>query len=186
MKSGDAFNARVVFSARKQHECFTCRKVIPVGSMYIAYPGKNHEGTFCTTHLCCECTFLLTQNNGPFRDTIRKDCFTEQLIPNCLRKKRAEYRKNPRQAILSAGLTRSNPENVKPISLVIVKGAEIDRRIFHFPEPRYRTAHFVKGALLTLRAGVTGRSRDVRIVGSWSTTGEMFGCRRRQVAILVE
>lgn len=185
MRSSNAFNARVVKSARKQHECFTCRTVIPVGCIYIAYPGKNHEGVFCTTHLCIECTYLLTQNNGPFRDQIRKDCFTEQLIPNCLRKKRAEFRREPKKAIESAGLTRSNPENVTPLSQVVVKESEIGRRIFHFPESRFRVSHFVKGACLTLRAGVNGRTREVRIVMSCSTTGEAFGCSKRQVAVLV-
>jgi hypothetical protein len=183
-EGGLSFNAKAV-RARKEHICFTCRRPIVVGQIHVAYPGKNHAGKFSTTRLCIECSYLQTQCNGKYGTFVREGSFTDLLIPNFLRKKRAEFRQAPKKAIESAGLTRSNPENVTPLSQVVVKKSEIERRIFHFPESRFRVSHFVKGACLTLRAGVNGRTREVRIIMACSTTGEAFGCSKRQVAVLV-
>lgn len=184
-EGGLSFNAKAV-RARKEHICFTCRRPIVVGQMHVAYPGKNHAGKFSTTRLCIECTYLLTQKTGANAFNIRQGEFTDILIPNFLRKKRNEFRKAPKKAIEAAGLLKDKPaEPVKPISRIVVKTSEFERRIFHLPESRYKAEQFIKGATLTIKAGVNGKSRSARIVMSCSTTGEAFGCSKRQVAVLV-
>jgi hypothetical protein len=73
----------------------------------------------------------------------------------------------------------------KPCNQLVVKASELDRRIFHLPESRYKVEQFTKGANLIVKAGVNGKSRTAVIKGVWSTSGEAFGCNKRQVAVLV-
>ena len=182
------FDARVV-KARKQHQCWACNNEIVVGQIHVAYPGKNNVGKFMTTRLCIECSYLLTQKTGANAHNIRQGEFSEMLIPNCLRKKRAEFRKDPKAAITTAGLTNPAPAAAetpaRPVQRIIVKASEVERRIFHLPESRYKAEQFPKGGTLAIRAGVNGKSRTVTIKGAWSTSGEWFGCNKRQVAVLV-
>lgn len=179
------FDARVI-TARKEHKCFACGANIPKGQVYIGYPGKSNTGVFQTTHLCIECSYLLTQKTGANAHTIRQGEFCDRLLPNCLRKKRAEFRKDPKAAIESAGLANATPTaQPKPCQQIVVKGSEFDRRIFHLPESRWKVEQFAKGATLTVKAGVNGKARTAVIKGAWSTTGEAFGCNKRQVAVLV-
>lgn len=179
------FDARVV-TARKDHKCWACLCVIPKGEMYINYPGKNEEGQFQSTKLCYECSYLLTQKTGANAHTIQQGNFSERLIPNFLRKKRNEFRDNPKAAIEAAGLLlTTEPAPPKPCRQIVVKASEFERRIFHLPESRYKVEQFGKGEQLTIKAGVNGQSRTARIVMACSTTGEAFGCNKRQVAILV-
>jgi hypothetical protein len=105
--SNNALSARVVKAARKPHKCFACLCDIPVGYTYIAYPGKNDAGVFGTTHLCIECSYLLTQKTGPKKFKVREGEFTERQIPNFLRKKRTAFRKNPKETIKQSGLMQS-------------------------------------------------------------------------------
>jgi hypothetical protein len=156
------------------------------GETYIAYPGKDSDGAFSTRRLCIECSFLITQKTGANASSIREGEFSDQLIPNCLRKKRAEFRKNPKAAIIAAGLPETPPARPpKQCQQIVVKVAEFQRRIFHLPESRYKAEQFSKGGTLTIKAGVNGKSRTVTIKGAWSTSGEWFGCNKRQVAVLV-
>ena len=179
------FDARPVV-ARKPHKCWACGIVIPVGLKYIAYSGKDNSGKFRTLHLCIECSFLLTQKTGANANSIRQGEFCERLLPNCLRKKRAEFRRDARAAVTAAGLLESsNPSMPKPCRQIVVKASEFNRRIFHLPESRYKVEQFGKSEQLIIRAGVDGESRTARIVGAWSTSGEAFGCKKRQVAVLV-
>ena len=181
-----SFDAKIT-TARKEHQCFACGVRIPAGQVYIAYPGKNNEGKFQTTHLCIECSYLLTQKTGENANNIRQGEFSDRLLPNCLRKKRAEFRKDPKAAINAAGLMETTPQtaSVKQCSQIVVKQSEFNRRIFHLPESRFKTEQFPKGASLTVKAGVNGQSRTATIKGAWSTDGSGFGCNKRQVAVLV-
>ena len=54
------FDPRVVLKSRKAHKCYACGVMLPQGSAYIGYPGKNEDGEFQTVHLCIECSYLLT------------------------------------------------------------------------------------------------------------------------------
>lgn len=183
--SNVVFDARVV-KARKEYPCHACERTISVGDRHIVYPGKDSSGTFGTTRLCIECSFLLTQKTGANAFSIRQGEFTDILIPNCLRKKRTEFRKAPKATVEAAGLLKDKPaQPAKPCRLIVVKTSEFARRIFHLPESRYKAEQFQKGETLTIRAGVNGKSRSARIVMACSTKGEAFGCNKRQVAVLV-
>lgn len=105
----------------------------------------------------------------------------------CLELLKKEFRNDPKAAVEAAGLLKDKPaEPVKPVSQIVVKTSEFERRIFHLPESRFKAEQFIKGATLTIKAGVNGKSRSARIVMSCSTSGEAFGCSKRQVAVLVE
>lgn len=103
MSNNKSFPAKLVKSARKSHNCFACTCNIPAGYMYIAYPVQS-DGKFVTTHLCIECGYLMTQKTGPTARTIREGEFQDKLIPNFLRKKRTEFRRNPTEAAKASGL----------------------------------------------------------------------------------
>lgn len=180
------FDARIV-RARKQHKCWACSTDIPVGQVYIAYPGTNNEGQFQTTHLCILCSYLLTQKDGANAHNIRQNEFCERLLPNCLRKKRTEFLRDPKAALDAAGLllTNTEPAQIKPCQQIVIKASELDRRIFHLPESRYKVEQFPKGGSVTIKAGVTGTSRTATIKGAWSVDGSGFGCNKRQIAVLV-
>lgn len=185
MKKPITFDARIT-KARKPHKCYACECDIPTGQVYIAYPGTSYEGKFQTVHLCIECSFLLTQKDGADARTIEQGNFTEQRIPNCLRKKRNEFRRDPKGALDAVGLLNvGEPVPPKRCQQIVVKASELDRRIFHVPESRYKVEQFVKGATLALKAGVMGEVRSAVIKGAWSTDGSGFGCNKRQVAVLV-
>ena len=174
-----------ITTARKPHKCWACGVAIPKGQVYIGYPGTNNEGKFQTTHLCIECSYLLTQKDGANAHNIRQGEFSDRLLPNCLRKKRAEFRKDPRRAIEAMLQVTCEPEPPRQCNQIVVKTAEFDRRIFHLPESRYKAEQFTKGASLIVKAGVNGKARTARIIMACSTTGEAFGCNKRQVAVLV-
>ena len=109
------------------------------------------------------------------------------MIPNCLRKVRTQFRKEPMK-MLKEIAEKANSMPVTPpkqCQQIVVKGSEFDRRIFHLPESRYKVEQFAKGAELTVKAGVTGKVRTATIKGAWSVGGESFGCNKRQVAVLV-
>lgn len=180
------FSARTV-TARKQHQCFACLGTISKGDMYVGYPGKNEDGEFKTIHLCVECSFLLNYKTGDFQNTIRPGEFSELKIANCLRKKRTEYRQDPAKAIAAVieKLSQMEPAPPKPCNQIVVKASELERKIFHLPESRYKVEQFAKGASLIVKAGVNGESRIATIKGAWSTDGSGFGCNKRQVAVLV-
>lgn len=186
MSSGEtiSFAARVT-KARTQHKCLACLRPIMPGDTYISYPGTNSDGKFTTTRLCIECSFLITQKSVN-RNSIREGEFTEQYIPNCLRKKRTEYRRDPKAAITAAGLAEEKPpEPPRTVQNLVVKDSEFNRRIFHIPEGKYKVEQFPEGGSLTIRAGVNGKSRTVKIIKTCSTSGASFGCTKRQVAFLV-
>ena len=175
-----------ITTARKQHKCFACCATIPKGEIYIGYPGTNNEGKFQTTHLCIECSYLLTQKTGANAHNIRLGEFSERLLPNCLRKKRDAFRLDPRKVLENSGLMETRqPEPPKPCNQIVVKTSEFDRRIFHLPESRYKVEQFPKGGSVTIKAGVNGKSRTAVIKGAWSVDGSGFGCNKRQVAVLV-
>lgn len=180
------FDPKVV-TARKNHKCWACLCETPKGMMYVSYPGKNEAGEFQSTKLCHECSVLLTKKTGATAFTIRQGEFSERLIPNFLRKIRNEFRKAPMK-MLQEIAEKANSMPVappKPCGQIVVKQSEFNRRIFHLPESRYKVEQFSKGAILTVKAGVVGESRNARIMGAWSTDGSGFGCNKRQVAVLV-
>jgi hypothetical protein len=183
---GISFDPKVQ-TARKTHKCWACLCEIPKGMMYVSYPGKNSAGDFQSTKLCHECSVLLTKKTGATALTIRQGEFSERLIPNCLRKVRNEFRKEPMKMLKEiaekANSTPATPP--KPCNLIVVKASELERRIFHLPESRWKVEQFPKGASLIVKAGVNGESRTATIKGAWSTDGSGFGCNKRQVAVLV-
>jgi hypothetical protein len=95
------------------------------------------------------------------------------------------FRDDPIKAIEAMLQVTCEPEPPKPCSQIVVKVSEFDRRIFHLPESRYKVEQFAKGASLTIKAGVNGKSRTAQILMARSTTGEAFGCTKRQIAVLV-
>jgi hypothetical protein len=105
--------AKVIMAARKPHKCFTCLCDIPKKSMYISYPGKNHAGEFQTTHICMECGYLLAQKTGDHKKVIRAGEFSERMIPNFLKKKRADFRRNPQDVLEKSGLLKMEGEQSK-------------------------------------------------------------------------
>lgn len=188
----DMSNESLTFDARpakaaKDHKCWACLQVIPKGQHYVCYPGKNNEGKFQSTKLCLTCSFLLPHKTGATANTIRQGEFSERLIPNFLRKKRNEYIAAPRKALEEAGLLIEQMQvtPLKPCRQIVVKQTEFNRRIFHLPESRYKVEQFGKSEQLVIKAGVNGESRTAIIKGAWSTSGEAFGCHKRQIAILV-
>lgn len=90
-----AFDPKVIFRSRKPHQCYGCLLTIPQGKMYLAHPVKVGKSVV-TRHLCITCSFLLSQNP---RAELKKGNYTERLIPNALKKVRAEFLKNPEKAI---------------------------------------------------------------------------------------
>lgn len=180
-----SFDPRNVI-ARKPHKCYTCNFVIPKGQVYVACPIKDDDDKFETIHLCIECAYLLRHKTGKNANAFSQGCLTERRIPNCLRKLRTEFRKDPIGAINSMSNIPQEPQAPKLCQQIVVKGSEFKRRIFHLPESRFKVEQFSKGASLTVKAGVAGESRNVRIMGAWSTDGSGFGCNKRQIAVLVE
>jgi hypothetical protein len=73
--------------------------------MYVNYTAEV-DGKFAPTHLCIECTYLMTQKTGPTARTIREGEFQEPFIPNFLRKKRNEFRRDPDAAVKASGLIK--------------------------------------------------------------------------------
>ena len=178
------FDAKPV-KAKKQHQCMACLLKIVPGETYISYPAKFSDGKMTTRRLCIECTYLMTRKDGKNAFTIREGEFSERLIPNCLRKKRNEYRKDPKGTLKAAGFDKPPaPREVRKVERIIVKTAEFDRRIFHLPEGKFQAEQFSQGGELTIKAGVNGKSRTAKIVMAKSTSGEAFGCSTRQVAVL--
>lgn len=171
--------------ARKPHKCFACNFVVPQGQVYVACPNKDDDGKFETIHLCIECAYLLRHKTGENANALSAGCFTERRIPNCLRKLRAVFRKDPIGAIENMMQIPTEPTRPNICSQIVVKQSEFKRQIFHLPESRFKTEQFPKGASLIVKAGVAGESRNVRILGAWSTDGSGFGCNKRQVAVLV-
>lgn len=179
-----SFDPRTVV-ARKPHKCFACTVEIPKGYQYLACPSKSEDGKFQTVHLCIECAYLLRYKTGENANALSAGCFTERRIPNCLRKLRAVFREDPIGAIENMMQIPTEPTKPNICSQIVVKQSEFNRRIFHLPESRYKVEQFAEGASLTIKAGVAGESRNVRIMGAWSTDGSGFGCNKRQVAVLV-
>jgi hypothetical protein len=179
-----SFDPRTVV-ARKPHKCFACTVIIPKGYQYLACPSKGEDGKFQTVHLCIECAYLLRYKTGKNANGLTPGCFTERRIPNCLRKLRTVFRDDPIKAIEAMLQVTCEPEPPKQCNQIVVKTSELDRRIFHLPESRYKAEQFAKGASLIVKAGVNGKARTAVIKGAWSTSGEAFGCNKRQVAILV-
>lgn len=181
-----SFDPRVVLSSRKAHKCVTCGYVMPKGTVYVAYPCKDNLG-FRTLHLCVECTYLMNFKTGERRQEITTGEFTERRIPNFLRKKRAEFRKNPTQAIRDSKLTeiRSSSE-VKPPSRIVVKASEFERRIHTIPAGKFNCSHFPAGGEVFICAGVSGDKRAARIKGAWEVDGAGFGLKGKRIAILLE
>ena len=98
--SSVSFDPQVVMRSRKVHRCYACAYNMPQGSIYISYPGIGEDGKFKSLKLCVECSFLLHFKTGEHKEFVREGEFTERRIPNFLKKKRAEFRKNPQKAIL--------------------------------------------------------------------------------------
>jgi hypothetical protein len=96
----EAFPPKVVTAARKPYRCFTCLGTISTGTMYVRHPVKEGK-TVKTLHLCMLCTMILKDSKD---NVIKPGGYSERLIPNVLRKKKAEFlrkwRQNSQQAIL--------------------------------------------------------------------------------------
>ena len=90
------FNSKVILQSRKAHQCLMCLREMPAGSIYITVPHKDEtSGRFEEIKLCPECGYVMKHADTT---TFKLGNFTEQNIPNCLRKIRNEYRKNPQKA----------------------------------------------------------------------------------------
>ena len=90
------FNTKIIQNSQKDHKCVFCERTMPKGSMYVSAPHKSDEdGTFQDLKFCAECAYII--RNADCRN-FKHGNFTEQNIPNCLRKIRDQYRKNPVEA----------------------------------------------------------------------------------------
>jgi hypothetical protein len=70
-----------------------CLREMPAGSIYITLPHKSDvDGKFEDIKLCPECGYVMKHADTT---TFKLGNFTEQNIPNKLRKIRNEYRKDP-------------------------------------------------------------------------------------------
>lgn len=88
------FDSKVIKKSRKRHRCEMCFQIIPKGSVYATIPYQEDK-TIAAVTMCAECTYIMTQAD---RKCFKIGNFTESQIPNCLRKVRDEYRKNPAKA----------------------------------------------------------------------------------------
>jgi hypothetical protein len=172
--------------ARKSYQCWTCRGTIPAGEYYAYSAGINDDGEFVTTRMCIECAFVATQKDGVAPESLQEGCFTEQKIPNCLRKVRSDYRVNPKKAAEKYKIFEIKSPPPEPKKQIVVKASEFERKVFHFPEGKFKLEHFPKGGTITIKAGVNGKSRQAIIKGAWSTDGTAFENPKRQIAILTE
>jgi hypothetical protein len=87
------FEAKVIQKSRKVHRCLLCNTDIPVGSIYVVSPAKDDETCkFESVKMCHECAFLM---HFVTKKELKEGNFTEENIPNFLRKIRNEYRRNP-------------------------------------------------------------------------------------------
>lgn len=95
-----AFPPKVVNSARNNYRCYGCLGIIHTGRMFIANPVKDGKSVK-TLRLCLLCAMLLKDKPD---STIKEGGFSDRLIPNCLRKKKAEllrkFKRNSTEAIL--------------------------------------------------------------------------------------
>lgn len=99
-----------VTRARKEHRCLACLLPIVPKEIYIMYAAKIEKGKFSYRRLCVECSYLLTQKSSGNAE-FRRGEFSERLIPNFLRKKRAEFRKDPATAIRTLVASMKGPES---------------------------------------------------------------------------
>lgn len=184
------FDPRVVMKSRKVHRCFACAYNMPQGSIYISYPGIGEDGKFKSLKLCVECSFLLHFKTGEHKEFVREGEFTERMIPNFLKKKRAEFRKKPQKAIRDNKLLEILGEKYgnqkSAVSRLVVKKAEFDRHIYTVPAGKYAVESFPKGGTLTISAGVSGARRTARIKGAWEVDGTPFNIEGRRIAVLLE
>lgn len=88
------FDTKVITKSRKAHTCTMCYADIPQGMPYILAPHKGEDG-FTNIKMCLECAYIMKHADI---NTFKFGNFTEQNIPNKLRKVRNEYRKNPIEA----------------------------------------------------------------------------------------
>ena len=90
------FDTRVITKSKVEHTCSLCLRTISKGSPYISAPHKDdNSGELSTLKLCPECAYIVKVAE---RNNFRHGNFTEQNIPNCLRKIRNKYRENPAEA----------------------------------------------------------------------------------------
>lgn len=90
------FDSKVILQSRKAHHCMMCFRIMPKGSIYITVPHKDEAtGRFEEIKLCPECGYVMKHADTT---TFKLGNFTETNIPNCLRKIRNEYRKDPQKA----------------------------------------------------------------------------------------
>jgi hypothetical protein len=96
----EAFPPKVISASRKPYRCFTCLTTIAAGTPYVRHPVKEGKAVK-TLHLCMLCTMILKDSKN---DVIKPGGYTDRLIPNVLRKKKAEFmrkfKKNSNEAIL--------------------------------------------------------------------------------------
>jgi hypothetical protein len=89
-------STKIIKNSAKDHKCVFCERIMPKGSMYVSAPHKSDEdGSFQDLKFCAECAYILRNAD---RQNFKPGNFTEQNIPNCLRKIRNEYRKDPMKA----------------------------------------------------------------------------------------
>ena len=100
MPDNVSFPPKVISASRKPYRCFTCLGTIPAGTMYVRHPVKDGKAVK-SLHLCMLCTMILKDSDTSI---IKPGGYSERLIPNKLRKKKAEFmrklKKNSNAAIL--------------------------------------------------------------------------------------
>lgn len=89
------FDSKVIKRSRKVHICTMCLTKLPAGSMYITIPNKDDDGKFSDIKMCAECAYLMQHASC---NKFKEGGFAERNLPNCLRKIRTQYRKNPIKA----------------------------------------------------------------------------------------
>ena len=184
-----SFDPRVVSSSRKEHKCYVCAYNMPKGTMYVAYPFKGEDGKFKSLKICVECGYLMRFKTGDHKDIVREGEFTERRIPNFLKKKRSEFRKNPLKAIRESFInrpSRAQEDAPRIVSRLVVKASEFDRHIHNVPSGKYSIESFPAGGSITICAGVSGDKRIAIIKRAWEVDGAGFGLMGKRIAILLE
>ena len=86
-KSSSSFDPKIICSSAKPHICFGCEGTISTGMMYVRQVVRDDK-TIKNIALCLLCAMLLKEQN---RTYLKPGGFSDRLIPNCLRKKKAEF-----------------------------------------------------------------------------------------------
>lgn len=177
---------KTVSKTRKDYTCFGCGEHIPAGSICTVLPVKD-EKKIISLHFCLPCFFCYSMMDRDHRNGLTEMMFSDQKIPNFLRKLRKEFIADMAGTIKKYNLGQRECDQPKPEEKnIMLTGAEINRRILHLRSTKYPVSAFQPGETLHLRAGVRGKRRTVVVQMVRQTTGKGIGKRGKFTGLLVK